>query len=69
MHGHNGQGETRKGTNMTTTATANATFYRNGDLCEYTGKTEILYGGLFYEFIWVDGHKAGNTGLTGRKPS
>lgn len=60
----------RKGNDMTDTANTKTTsFYRNGDLCRYTGKSEVLYGGLFFEFVWVDGHRAGETGLTGRKPS
>ena len=39
-------------------------FYRNGDKCEYTGKTVTLHGGLFYEFIWLEGVRKGQTGVT-----
>ena len=32
------------------------TTYFKGDKAEYTGKTEELYGGLFYEIKLLEGH-------------
>jgi hypothetical protein len=44
------------------------TFYRNGDLCKYTGKSEMLHGAMCYEFEYLDGHKAGTFGWTYHAP-
>jgi hypothetical protein len=42
--------------------------YINGDRAEYTGKTEMLHGGLFYEVKFTEGTKEGKTGVTQRAP-
>lgn len=42
--------------------------YINGDRAEYTGKTEVLHGGLFYEVKFTEGTKEGKTGVTQRAP-
>ena len=42
--------------------------YWKGDKIEYTGKTEYLYGELFYEFVFLEGHKKGQTGVTEKSP-
>lgn len=36
-----------------------AQLYFMGDLAEYTGKSEITYGQIFYEVILLTGHKKG----------
>jgi hypothetical protein len=33
--------------------------YWKGDLAEYTGKSEILHGGLFHEYLLLEGHRKG----------
>jgi len=33
--------------------------YFKGDLAVYTGKSEIIYGGLFYEVLMCEGHLKG----------
>ena len=33
--------------------------YWKGDLVEYTGKTEELHGGFFYEVKILEGHRKG----------
>jgi hypothetical protein len=43
------------------------TFYFNGDLCQYTGKSLMIHGGLFYEFIYLEGIKANKIGHTQQK--
>lgn len=50
------------------TGNKNKTTYRNGDKIRYTGKSETLYGGLFYEYEILDGHKKGQKGLTQQAP-
>lgn len=34
--------------------------YFHGDAAEYTGKTDIIYGALFYEIRMVEGHRKGD---------
>lgn len=46
----------------------NPTTYFYGDLAEYTGKSEKLYGGLFYEIRILEGHKQGDLKFTQRAP-
>lgn len=41
--------------------------YFNGDKVKYTGKKEIIYGGLFYEYILLEGINKGKKGWTQRK--
>jgi len=45
------------------------TFYWKGDLAQYTGKSMTLHGGLFYEFVLLDGHLKGEIKVTMRAPS
>ena len=40
----------------------------NGDRAEYTGNTETIHGGLFYEVKYTEGRKAGTTAVTRRSP-
>ena len=35
-----------------------------GNEIEYTGNVIHRYGGVFYEFIYLDGPKKGTTGVT-----
>jgi hypothetical protein len=44
------------------------TLYWHGDLARYTGKTEMLHGGLFYEIEMLEGHLKGEFKLTQRAP-
>ena len=44
------------------------TFYFKGDKAQYTGKVEEIYGGTFYEFTYLEGHKKGTIGHTSRRP-
>lgn len=37
--------------------------YFKGDLAEFTGKTEKLYGGIFQEVVLLEGHLVGKTRL------
>jgi len=46
----------------------NKNFYRNGDLCQYTGNSVMIYGGLFYEFIYLEGINSNKIGHTQHKP-
>lgn len=40
------------------------TGYFKGDAIRFTGKTLELHGGLFFEFVYEEGHKKGETGVT-----
>ena len=51
-----------------TTQTTKTEIYHYGDKAQYTGKTETLYGGIFYEIIWLKGTHKGETSLTRRAP-
>lgn len=42
--------------------------YWKGDKAEYTGKTDCISGGLFYEIRLVEGHLKGQTKWTQREP-
>ena len=44
------------------------TTYWHGDLAEYTGKTQLLHGALFYEIKIVEGHRAGQLKVTQKAP-
>lgn len=44
------------------------TFYHFGDKAEYTGKSEMMHGALFYEAKWLEGHRKGKAFHTQRKP-
>jgi hypothetical protein len=46
----------------------NSTTYFRGDLAQYTGKTMVLHGGLFYEILILEGHLKGQTKVTDRAP-
>jgi hypothetical protein len=48
--------------------TQKAQVYFNGNGAVYTGKTQVLYGGLFYEAIMIEGHEKGKKKLTQRAP-
>ena len=39
-----------------------------GDLAQYTGNSEVIYGGLFYEVIMLEGHMIGESKWTQRPP-
>jgi hypothetical protein len=39
------------------------TTYFKGDLAEYTGKVEEIYGGTFREVVLIEGHLKGETRL------
>ena len=43
--------------------------YFRGDEIRYTGNWKILYGQTCYEFVFLEGHKKGETGWTYRKHS
>ena len=45
-----------------------AVTYINGDRAEYTGNTETISGGLFYEVRFTEGAKNGKTAVTQRAP-
>lgn len=45
------------------------TLYWKGDLAEYTGKTEMIHGGLFYEIKLIEGHLKDELKWTQRAPS
>jgi len=40
------------------------TFYRKGDLAEYTGKTMMIHGVIFYEYKFLEGHRVGKLEVT-----
>jgi hypothetical protein len=46
----------------------NKQFYYKGDLARYTGRSEILYGGKFFQFILLEGKDKGQLKLTSRCP-
>ncbi len=46
-----------------------AQFYFKGDLCEYTGTNEELYGKTAYGFRYLEGHKIGVLGITYNPPT
>lgn len=48
-------------------ATAETTCW-HGDLAEYTGNTEKMHGGLFYEIRLIEGHLKGQAKWTMREP-
>lgn len=43
-------------------------FYSSGDECEYTGITEEAHGAVWFEFTFLEGHRAGQKGVTQRRP-
>lgn len=43
--------------------------YWKGDKAEYTGQTEELYGGVFYEIRMLEGHQVGQLKLTASAPA
>ena len=43
--------------------------YINGDRAEYTGNTQEIHGGKFYEVKFMEGAKQGQTGVTQRAPN
>lgn len=43
-------------------------FHFKGDKVQYTGKSEKMYGGMFYEFVYLEGHKKGKKGHTPNSP-
>ena len=44
------------------------TTYIKGDQVQYTGTTQQLHGGTFYDFKYLDGTKAGQMGVTSEPP-
>ena len=42
--------------------------YHSGNVIEYTGITMQIAGGLFYEYIIMDGHKKGKKEVTQKAP-
>ena len=38
-----------------------ADIYFKGDAAKYTGESEVIYGGLFYEVIMLEGADKGKT--------
>jgi hypothetical protein len=42
--------------------------YSNGDLAEYTGKSQVIYGSVFYEILMLEGHLEGHLKVTVRVP-
>lgn len=45
------------------------TTYFHGDLARYTGKTQIIHGGLFFEIEILEGHLKGQIKVTQRAPA
>ncbi len=45
-----------------------ATTYYKGDLAKYTGNTQTIHGGLFYELVYLEGHNIGKSVVTQRSP-
>lgn len=44
------------------------TLYNQGDLAEYTGKSQLLCGAVFYEIRMLEGHLEGQLKVTVRVP-
>jgi hypothetical protein len=44
------------------------TLYWQGDLAQYTGKSQLLAGAVFYEILMLDGWLAGQFKITVRPP-
>lgn len=44
------------------------TLYNNGDLAEYTGKSQVIYGAVFFEILMLEGHLKGQIKATVRAP-
>lgn len=42
--------------------------YRHGDLAKYTGTVQKIYGGLFYEVIFLEGTRKGKKEWTQKSP-
>ena len=42
--------------------------YSKGDKAEYTGKSEILYGKVFYEVLLLEGHLKGQIRVVANPP-
>ncbi len=53
---------------MANTKTAAAKTTWKGDAAVYTGKTQLLHGGLFYELLMLEGHLKGQIKLTLQAP-
>lgn len=49
-------------------ANTNAVTYFKGDEAHYTGKTQVVGGGTFYEVVIVEGHLKGQTKLVKDAP-
>lgn len=45
-----------------------ADHYFHGDACKWTGETTQVYGGLFYVYELLEGHKAGERIVSQEKP-
>ena len=48
------------------TTTKHTTKYLEGELVQYTGKTELLHGQTAYELIYLEGYRKGQTRWTYR---
>jgi len=42
--------------------------YHAGNKIEYTGLSQVMYGGLFFEYVILDGYKKGMKCWTQRSP-
>jgi len=57
-----------RNTNQTNGSEKMKTTYFKGDLAEYTGKSEMLYGKMFYEVRLLEGHLTGETRDVSKPP-
>jgi hypothetical protein len=44
------------------------TLYSQGDLAEYTGKSQVIYGTVFFEILMLEGHLEGSLKVITRAP-
>jgi hypothetical protein len=56
-------------TNANETKTARPSTYWKGDRAEYTGKTMMLHGGLFFEVEMMEGRLVGQLKVTMHGPN
>ena len=48
---------------------AKSTTYWHGNMAEYTGKTVLLHGAVFYEIKLTEGHMTGQIKVTQKAPA
>ena len=58
-----------QGEDVELTEAKGRTFYFKGDKVQYTGKSEKMYGKMFYEFEYLEGRKKGQKGHTPNSPN